>query len=363
MRTRGNKQGSVYYRKDRKCWVAQITIGWKPPNKEGGFMIPIKKTMSGYKSKKDALKVLNKLLNGEEASESKIILHDVFEEWYKKYESRVALKTMKGYRQSFNYFADVHYRRITTITAAELQSCMDKCPKGKRTHQLMKVVAGLVWGYALDSNYVTKDITNNLYIGKYETVSREPLTNRDIKLIKDAIGKIRYAEYIYCLCYLGFRPGEFLEIKKDQVKSTIIDKETIYYIVEGKKTEAGINRKVVIPKQILPYILERLEVSGTEYLFPFYYFKRGTTELKELRRMTVNYFDESVFKPIKEQLGIVGNKVPYSARHSYADKLKKADGDVRDKAALIGHSDYNFTRVQYMSSPLEDLKAVTDSIE
>ena len=325
-------------------------------------MIPIKKTLGGYKTKKEALKVLDKLLNGEEASECKLSLNDVFEEWYKKYESRVALKTMKGYRQSFNYFAEVHYRRISTITASELQSCMDKCPKGKRTHQLMKVTAGLIWGYAFDCNYVQKDITQNLYIGKHETKPREPLTPAEIELIKNSIGKLRYAEYIYCLCYLGFRPGEFLEIKKSQVITETVDNELVYYIVEGKKTAAGINRRVIIPQQILPYIIERLNVEGTDYLFPFYYYRRNSEELKELRRMTVNYFDEKVFKTIATALHIEG-KVPYSARHSYADKLKHAQGDDRDKAALIGHSDYNFTRRQYQSSPLEDLKAVTDTIK
>ena len=362
MRTRGNKQGSVFYRKDRKCWTAQITIGWKPPTKEGGHLIPIKKTISGFKTKKDALKALDRLLNGETHEDDKCSLDEIFQSWKKYYEPRVTYKTLKGYDQAYNYFSDLKYRRINTITAAELQSCMDKCPKGKRTHQMMKVVAGLIWGYALDLNKVKKNITDNLYIGKHETNQREPLTPDDIKKIKESIGKIRYADYIYCLCYLGFRPGEFLEIKKSQVIKEIIDDEEVYYIVEGKKTQAGINRKVVVPRQVLPIIQERLNVEGTDYLFPFYYYRRHSQELRELRKMTVNYFDEKVFKTIATALHIEG-KVPYSARHSYADKLKHAQGDDRDKAALIGHSDYNFTRRQYQSSPLEDLKAVTDSIE
>lgn len=362
-KSRGNKTGSVYYLANRKCWVVQLTIGWKPPIKEGGHLVPVKKRFSGYKTKKEALAALNKILNGEELEDTKTSLDEVFQTWKKAYEGRVAPKTLKGYEQAYAYFSELKYRRINTITAAELQECMDKCPKGKRTHQMMKVTAGLIWAYASDTNKVKKDITENLYIGKHETKPREPLTPEDIQKIKDNIGKIQYCDYIYCLCYLGFRPGEFLEIKKSQVVSATIDDEAIYYIVEGKKTLAGIDRKVIVPKQILDIVLARLKVEGTEYLFPFYFYKRGTKELKELRQMTVNYFDESVFKPIASQLGINGNKVPYSARHSYADKLKKAQGDVRDKAALIGHTSYDFTRIQYMSSPLEDLKIVTDSIK
>ena len=195
-KSRGNKQGSVYYRKDRKCWVAQITIGWKPPTKEGGHLIPIKKTISGFKTKKDALAALDRLLKGNTYVDDKSSLDDVFKKWKEAYSSRVLPKTLKGYEQAYAYFSELKYRRISTITAAELQLCMDKCPKGKRTHQLMKVTAGLIWAYACDTGHVQKDITDNLYIGKHETKPREPLTPYEIELIRLSIGKIRYAEYV-----------------------------------------------------------------------------------------------------------------------------------------------------------------------
>lgn len=358
-RTRGNGLGSVYKRKDRNTWTVQIVTGWRLSKNK---LIPIKKTIGGFKKKSDALEALNKLIKGEEVVEKNLSLDDVFHKWKTFYTSRVAPKTLKGYEQAYAHFASLKYRKIHTITAGELQKCMDDCPAGKRTHQLMKVTAGLIWGYAFDTNLVYKDITNNLYIGKHESKPREPLTSDDIDLIRGAIGRLRYAEYIYCLCYLGYRPGEFLEIKKDQVQQETIDNEVVYYIVEGIKTEAGKNRRVIVPKQIIDYVLDRLWVPGTDYLFPFYYFHRTKKTLIEIRKMTTNYFEDSVFKPIMESLGITG-KVPYSTRHTYADKLKHADGDDRDKAALIGHADYNFTRAQYQSSPLEDLKAVTDTIK
>lgn len=362
-KSRGNKQGSVFYRKDRKCWSAQIVVGWKPPKDENKHLIPIKKTVSGFKAKKDALAALNKLLSGENPIENKTLLNEVYEKWKIYYSPRVKEKTMKdNYSAAYKHFSSLWYRRMDSITAVELQECMDKCKAGKRMHQLMKVTAGLLWAYALDLGIVKKDVTSNLYIGKHETVPREPLTPDEIKLVKEQIGKQRYASYIYCQCYLGYRPGEFLEIKKDQVKTAVIDKETIYYIVEGIKTDAGTNRRVVVPRQILSYIKERLETDGTEYLFPMYCYRIHTTQFIGFKKMSTRYYNESVFKPLMEKLGIE-NRVPYSARHSYADKLKHAEGSDRDKAALIGHSDYNFTQRQYQSSPLEDLKAVTDSIE
>lgn len=362
-KSRGNKTGSVYYISSRKCWVAQIVVGWQPPKKEGGHLVPIKKRISGFKTRKEALAALNKLLNGENPIENKVLLDEVFKQWQEYYKSRVSEKTMKdNYEFAYKHFSSLKYRRMNTITAAELQKCMDDCKAGKRTHQLMKVVAGLLWAYALDLDIVKKDVTENLYIGKHESVPREPLTPDEIKLVKEQIGKELYAPYIVCQCYLGYRPGEFLEIKKDQVKTAEIDKETVYYIVEGIKTDAGKNRKVIVPKQILPYIQERLKTEGTEYLFPMYCYRIHTKELIGFKKMSTRYYNESVFKPLMQKLGIT-NRVPYSARHSYADMLKHATGADRDKAALIGHSDYVFTARQYQSSPLEDLKAVVDSIE
>ena len=362
-KSRGNKTGTVFYRKDRQTWCAQIVVGWKPPEKEGGRLIAIKKTIGGYKTKKEALTALNKLLNGENPTENKTLLDEVFKSWKEYYATRVSEKTMKNnYEMAYNHFSSLKYRRMDTITAVELQECMDKCTAGKRTHQLMKVVAGLLWAYALDLDIVKKDVTNNLYIGKHEQKPREPLTSAEIELVRRQIGTEIYAPYIYCQCYLGYRPGEFLEITKEQVKSEVIDGEEVYYIVEGIKTDAGRNRRVVVPKQILPIIIERLNAEGTEYLFPQYCYRIHTTEFVRFKKMTTRYYNESAFKPLMNKLGIK-NRVPYSARHSYADKLKHASGDDRDKAALIGHTNYDFTRKQYQSSPLEDLKAVTDTIE
>ena len=361
MSKRGNKQGSVYYRKDRKCWEIQITVGWQEP-KDGKYLVPKKKRYSGYAAKKDAQKALNKLLNGEDIAEDNSLLDEVFQRWKEYYSPRVKPKTLEGYVLAYNHFSGVKYRRIRTITAPELQECMDNCKAGKRTHELMKVTAGLIWAYAIDMNIVQKDVTTNLYIGKHKTTKRKPLTPKDIEAIKGLIGKERYAAYIYALCYLGYRPGEFLEIKKDQVKCELIDDEEVYYIVEGIKTEAGEDRIVVIPKQILPIIKERLATEGTDYLFPMYCYRIHTTQFIGYKKMSTKYFNESAYRPIAQKLGIVG-KSPYSARHSYANKLKKAEGDDKDKAALIGHSSFQFTRQQYMTSDLEDLKAVVDSMD
>lgn len=247
---------------------------------------------------------------------------------------------------------------IDTITPGELQDCLDACDKGKRTHQMMKVLAGLLWGYAYDRKYVERKITENLYTGNGKSKKRDALTEEEVEAIQKAIGTHRYADYIYCLCYLGYRPGEMLELKKDQLRND----DGIWYLVEGKKTEAGRDRIVTIPERILPIIQSRAYIPGTDLLFPMYVFKRNKDIFQRFKHMSDAYLRESIFKPMMASLGLSSGKVPYSARHTYSNKLKKAAGEDIDKAALMGHSDYTFTQTKYQSTDLEELHNITKAL-
>ena len=79
--------------------------------------------------------------------------------------------------------------------------------------------------------------------------------------------------------------------------------------------------------------------------------------------MTDNYFNKFAFRPLADRLGIPKNKVPYSARHTFSDKLKDADGTDKVKASLIGHSDYKFTQKKYQSTNLDELQTAMASIK
>ena len=222
----------------------------------------------------------------------------------------------------------------------------------------MKCTAGLIWSFGIDNHYVEKDVTRNLFIGKGASVQREPLDDMEVEKIRKQIGKDRYAAYVYALCYLGFRPGEMLEIKKSQVH----EKNKQLFIVEGKKTDAGRDRIVPVHKKIHKIIRSQMKLEGTEYLFPMHVYNRKG-EFQGYKVMTDNYFNKYAFRPLADRLGIPANKVPYSARHTFSDKLKNADGTDKTKAALIGHSDYKFTQKKYQSTDLDELKATMASIK
>lgn len=364
-KTRGNGTGCAYYSQKYRYWVAQVVVDWRYPEDETKPLIPIKKTKGGFKTRDKALQYCPILLaenNSEKPAE--MTLQQIFDAWEPWYAPRVDASTMAGYRAAYAYFRKLHDAKITDISAGDLQECMDACPRGKRTHQNMKVVAGLLWKYAKSKHIVSQVESETLYTGRGQSVKREALTDLEVERMRQAIGQHRYAEYIYCLCYLGFRPGEMLEIRKSQV----IDHKGRLFIIEGKKTEAGRGRTVPVHQKIEDIIRDRLMVPGTDLVFPMYQFTKPSKKAPEplftgFKQMTDNYLRESVFKRICAALGVAKGKVPYGARHTFSNKLKDADGADIDKARLIGHSDYTFTQTKYQTTDLDELRSVVDSMK
>ena len=367
VKSRGNGQGTAYKRGN--SWTACVTVGWILPEDPSKPKVPVRKTKGGFKTKKEAINYCPVLLKSTEGL-NRMTLQETWNAWSEMYADRVIPSTLGCYRAAYNYFAPLHGTYMDLITADDLQKCMDDCPAGHRTHQNMKCVAGLLWGYAFDHNAVLKDITGNLYIGKGSSVQRDPIDIAEVKAIYKSIGQLRYAEYIYCLCFLGFRPGEMLELKKNMLHYAVIPADDdnperyVWYFVNGKKTPAGKDRIVIVPDQILEIVLSRLFIPGTEFVFPMYCFSRKKGgPLIRFKQMSHDYFNKHVFKPIMIALGFSSAKVPYCARHTYADMLKKATGSDKDKAAMFGHSNYLFTQDKYQSTHLLELKSIVDSFK
>ena len=362
VKSRGNGTGCAYKRNG--SWVAQVIVDWRI-SAEDKPLVPVKVTKGGFKTRDQALQycpILKAEYNGPKAVE--MTLQQVYDAWEPWYSPRVDPSTMAGYRAAFHYYGSLNNRRITDITADDLQKCMDDCPKGKRTHQNMKVVAGLIWKYAKSKHLVQQVESETLYTGRGKSVKREALTDIEVEKIRQAIGTYRYAEYIYCLCYLGYRPGEMLELRKDQV----IEHKDRLFLIEGKKTDAGRNRTVPVHQKIEDIVRARLMVPGTDLIFPQYIFGRVSKKnpvalFQGFKEMSDNYFREDIFKPMMKKLSIAEGKVPYGARHTFSNKLKAASGDDIDKAALMGHSSYTFTQTNYQSTNEDELLAVMDSIK
>ncbi len=343
-KSRGNGTGSVYKRGDK--WVAAITLGYRIENDKKKRVVAKK---SGFRTKKEALEYLP-ALKGQQKREKDITWQQLYDLWLPTH--RAGKSTINCYKAAVRYFSSVDFSKLKDIEIDDLQECLDDCPKGKRTRENMKALAGLLYKYAVPRGYASLNLAQYLIVSGESSVSRSSFSAEQLEQIHRAVGVIPYADYIYCMCYLGFRPSEFLAL---DVKDYDRQNKTL---TGGAKTEAGKNRIVTISPKIQPIIdrLTRDRIAGALFCN-----ENGGA-------FAYNKFRDDIFYPVLEQVGIDNpmengrHKLsPHTCRHTFATLMKNVDAAEKDKMELIGHASAEMLRY-YQDVNLEDLRAITNSL-
>lgn len=350
---RGNGQGSVFKLPNGK-YKACVTTGY--------FLDEKGKLHRKYKSqtfalKKDAVAALSTIgKNPDKELKAKLTFKELYDRWLPTHQA--GNSTLDCYRAAIKYFQDVWTIPIADIDIDDLQECVDSCPKGKRTRENMRAVAGLMYKYGIPRHIVPENLNLAPYIkitGE-SAASRESFTDVQIKKIRDGIGRIPFSDYIYCMIYTGFRPSEFLALTSADYDSTHTA------LVGGAKTEAGKGRTVTLSPKIKTIIADYSHNSGP--LFP----DSNGKPWKSLRDFT-----EYAFYPALEQLGIDNPIIeiaggvkrhkytPHTCRHTFSTLMKRTQGSDKDKLALIGHTSTEMLRY-YQDVTYDDLRQITDAI-
>lgn len=337
-RTRSNGTGTAFKR--GKTWTARVTIGWEFRD---GRKIQKYRTQGGFRTKTEAENYCFALKTEKNAPKVTDTISEIYDRWEKEYTGRIAPVTMATYKAAWKYFKKIYPLPIPDISVSDLQKCVDECPKGRSTLNDMRTVCSLVYKYAVIHNLTEKNLAQYIYVNAKKKGTRPAFTADELEKIRKAIGTHPYADYVYFMCYTGFRPNEMLSLKKD---AYIKDKNSL---IGGFKTDAGTNRIVPVNAKLAPILAQRM-ASDSEYLFP-----RSDGTL-----MDDEHFRKYCFNPLMDSLGIT-DRVPYSCRHTFANLLKNVKGSDTDKAALIGHSDASMTKY-YQSADYESLQAIIDAM-
>ncbi|MBO5969527.1 MAG: site-specific integrase [Clostridia bacterium] len=355
-RTRGNGQGTVYKLPNGKY---RATVTLRMYADENGKVK--RKTISrSFDKKKDAVAALPLLSLEPEASKKKraaITFKELYDNWLPTHNK--SKSTMDCYKSAFKYFMPVWHERMEDIDIDDLQDCVDNCGKGKRTQQNMKAVCGLVYKYGIPRSAVPSglNLAEYLRVSGDGAVERESFTESQIEQIRVILNKIRYADYVYCMIYLGFRPSEFLSLDVSRYN------EAKKCFVGGGKTTAGTNRTVTISNKIQPYVTK---IVGARTEGTVFCDDRG-------RQWSLKDFTEKAFYPVLKAAGIdnpiveVGGGVkrhkytPHTCRHTFATLMKRVDAPSKDKLALIGHTSEEMLRY-YQDVDVSDLEKITNQL-
>lgn len=286
---RGNGQGTVIKRGNTyTAIITQYICGERITRSKGGFS-----------TRKEAVMYIPQLKSAPKEVASGITVKELFERWKPYYEPRVGKTTMQGHDAAFKWISKIHYVPFANLTTDDWQDCVDSCPKGRRTKENIKSLGMALYKYAATLRIVSQNYAQYIWCGNDKKGTRPPITFEELEVIRRAIGVYDYADYVYCMCYTGFRPTAFLSLTRDSY-------DPVHKcLIGGIKTAAGIDRTVTLSPKILPIIEERY-AAGHEHLFP---------SLETGKPFTEAEFRDNAFKPLMAALGIQ-DRTPYSCRHT-----------------------------------------------
>lgn len=340
-KTRGNGQGTVV-RVRANNYKAIVTVGYK----DNDLSKPIRRTKSGFATKAEAYEYIP-ILKKEKPQSQTITLKKAFDKWLPTH--KASIQTIDCYRSGFKLFEDCWHLSFENQDIDELQACINNSDKGIRTKQNARVALNLVYKWAIPRGYVPNNVNLATFLkcGSFVAPEKHGFSLEQLQKIKDSIGIVPYAEYIYCHCYLGFRPTALISLKVSDYNA----EEKAF--VGGIKTEAGKNRTVTISPKIQPYIDDLLKKCNGGYVFG----QDGKDISYKVYR--------KIFYTALEEMGLqeVGNHkyTPHCCRHTFATLMKNIQAPDKDKLTLIGHTDVKQLQY-YQDVNYDDLRRITDNL-
>lgn len=255
---------------------------------------------------------------------------DVFQMWKAKKYPDVSLSGQRGYDAAYKNSEPLHKLKMREIRTSHMEDVMQKTPHGYQSQSKMKSLWGQVFKYALEHDIVQKNYAD--FVGVRDD---EPGTNKTAILADDRV-KIWNAidagdpdaEIAMIYLYTGMRASELLEVKKENVDLGA------RIMVGGLKTAAGINRRIPIHKDILPFV-ERLMQTDGEYLIMRH--DKGKPQ-----KMTYQRFLQYNWNPLMERLGMK-DCTPHYGRHTCATMLREAGVDEDLRKLILGHANGDIT--------------------
>ena len=236
-KARGNGQGSIYQLPNGKYKAVKI-LGWYLSEDGKKRRRTVTKTFTRKKDAVNALPTLgmDKTATGKAERKAKTTLQQLYDLWLPTH--RAGKDTIGNYKAAFNYFAPLYHERVAEIDIDDLQACIDDCPRGKSTKKNMRTTVGLMYKYGIPRGYFPEklNLSDYLIITGKEGAGGVGLPSTYLETLRGAVGKVLYADYLVCQCYLGFRPSELLALQVEHYNA----KERAF--VGGAKTDAGKDR-------------------------------------------------------------------------------------------------------------------------
>ncbi len=338
-----NGYGTVYKLSGnrRNPWIARMTTGWDEGNNKQLFQ-----TIGYFHEKVDALDALTKYRISPVSDKANITLQALYDEWsIMKYEY-ISKQTKDCYKAGWKHLSKYGKVKFKELRTAHVQAVIDTCNKSgmsRSSLEKIKVVATMLYGYAMQNDVVNKNYAEFVNLPKYEKEEKESFTDLEVQKLENN-EDIPWVDTILILIYTGMRINEMLGLTRFN-----IDMEN-QLIIGGIKTESGKNRIIPIHPKILKHVKKWYDVNGDRLI---------CNENK--RRILDNNYRKKMYYPALKALDI-RELNPHCCRHTFASLLNKAGVDTIDIQRMMGHSKYSFTADTYTHINIAELKCAISKI-
>lgn len=333
---RGNGTGTVYKDGGKGGWIAEVTLGYYVKD---GKRRRKSARKYGFKTKKDAVNYLAALQQGHEVKDKHIAFSALWETFSTQTLDALSKSKQTAYRIAWRKIeADVGYHWVTDLNVSDLQEITDRHGNSYYTKRDIKNLLSHLYKLAIQDDYTDRNRAQFIKLPTLETQEREVMSEKEIRLL--------WEDYHYApsavtaqrltMLYTGIRPGELLQIKKENVHLEA------HYMTGGIKTNKGKKRKIILPDKLLPVLTWMIDDSSgaliTDYQGKKDFYDAWAKKRKELE--------------IRECI------TPYCCRHTYITRLTALKVSPAMLQELAGHEDYDTTLEYTHLSVEERLKEV-----
>ena len=314
----------------RRPWIAVVTIGIDEEGK------PIRNIIGYYPTREEGLTVLAEKHKGKDITPDikpvTYTLKDIYEKWTElTYGNK---KIYCPYVAAWKKMKLYYDKNIVSLDADNLQYIVNENKHVPSIQIYIKVLFNKLFTYAMQRDIVMKNYAQFIVLPKQKkSTIHKAIKEEDIKLLWQHINDPTILATI-CMIYLGTRPSEFFNIKKDNVHLEE------HYLIGGMKTEAGRNRIIPIP-HIIEELVTNLYANSNEYLY----------ELNGKQETYSRFRDK--FEPRMTRLKL--NYKPHDCRHTCATALDNKGVAPNIIRRVLGHSGAGITEQVYTHKSIEQL--------
>lgn len=370
-RRRNNKgDGTAFYNKNKNMWEARL---------KGKYL-------GRYHTEREAWDAVDiEIRRKKEISNNpmkKYTLEEIYELWLEEYTSRATDTSVKDDRKlnmssvkdmvnAWKYFPNnLRKTPIIDLTASKLNEALLNAQSQNRStavFQKVKTLCHHLCNYALGENLINVDYASKLTLPdeKKDAKTVEPkckFTSEELEVMWNNCSADD-VKSVLIMCYMGWRPTELCNLKVSNVN---FEDNTI---TGGIKTDAGKNRKVPIPKRLLPLVKELCAKNET--------FLLQTNPGKANAPIDRSNYSRDWFFPAMHRIEILKDEVddsgkvirrdhhvkPSSGRKNCASMYRSAGVPDWIIVKIMGHVKIDTTDTYYVQADLQDLRSAVNMID